>query len=110
MTSHDAFGYFARHYGIRVVGAALPSLSTSAEPDAKALTELAATIRRSGVTTIFAEDSVDPRLERAIARASGATVGPALFADSLGPADGPAGTYLGMLRTNAERIIAGLAA
>ena len=37
VTNHDAFGYFAAHYGITVVGSVIPSLSTSAEPSARSL-------------------------------------------------------------------------
>src|SRR5438270_2835908 len=49
VTDHDAFGYFARRYRIRVAGAVIASLSSAAEPGARALTRLAATIRREGV-------------------------------------------------------------
>ena len=49
VTDHDAFGYFAPRYGIRIVGAAIGSLSTSAEPDARHLAELVRTIQRQHV-------------------------------------------------------------
>jgi len=108
VTDHDAFGYFARHFRIRVVGTVIPSLSTAAEPAAKDVAALAATIRREGVRTVFPESSVDPRLQRAIAQESGATLGAPLFGDTLGPANTPAGTYLGMMRSNMDAIIAGI--
>lgn len=108
VTDHDAFGYFAKHFRIRVVGTVIPSLSTAAEPAAKDVAALAATIRREGVRTVFPESSVDPRLQRAIAHESGATLGEPLFGDTLGPADTPAGTYLGMMRSNMDAIIAGI--
>ncbi len=108
VTDHDAFGYFARHFGIRVVGTVIPSLSTAAEPAANDVAALAATIRREGVRTVFPESSVDPRLERAIAEEAGATLGKPLYGDTLGPAGTPAGTYLGMMRANMDAIIAGM--
>ena len=84
VTSHDALGYFARRYGIDVVGTVIPALSTSAQPSAGDVTRLVDTIRAAGVKTIFAESSVNPKVEQAIAREAGARVGPPLWADSLG--------------------------
>jgi len=108
VTDHDAFGYFAKRYGITVVGTVIPSLSTAAEPSAGDVTRLVSTIRREGVRVVFSESSVDPRLQRAIAKESGATLGAPLYGDSLGPADQPAGTYLGMMRANMDAIVAGI--
>jgi ABC-type Zn uptake system ZnuABC Zn-binding protein ZnuA len=108
VTDHDAFGYFARRYGITIVGTVIPSLSTAAEPSAGDVTRLVSTIRREGVRVVFSESSVDPRLQRAIADESGATLGAPLYGDSLGPAGQPAGTYLGMMRANMDAIVAGI--
>lgn len=108
VTDHDAFAYFAKHFGIEVVGTVIPSLSTAAEPAAKDVVALTETIRRENVRTVFPESSVDPRLERAIAEEAGATLGDPLFADTLGPAGTAAGTYLGMMRSNMDAIIAGI--
>ncbi len=110
VTDHDAFGYFAPRYGIRIVGAAIGSLSTSAEPDARHLAELVRTIQRQHVAVVFAEESVDPALAKSLAKDAGVTVGAGLYADSLGPSDGPAGTYVGMMRQDMERMVAGFLA
>lgn len=107
VTDHDAFGYFARRYGITVVGTVIPSLSTAAEPSARDLAELSRTIRQEGVGAVFSEASVDDRLQKAIAEEAGATLGNPLYGDTLGPAGQPAGTYLGMMRSNMDAIIAG---
>ena len=61
MTTHDALGYYARRYGIRVVGAVIPSRSTRAQPSAGEIAALVDTIRREGVQAIFAESSVNAR-------------------------------------------------
>jgi ABC-type Zn uptake system ZnuABC Zn-binding protein ZnuA len=107
VTNHDALGYFADHYGITVVGAVIPALSTEARASAGETQDLVRTIRREGVSTIFPESSVNPKLEKAIASEAGAKVGPALWADSLGPKGSPGATYLGSLRFNAEAMAEG---
>jgi ABC-type Zn uptake system ZnuABC Zn-binding protein ZnuA len=106
VTSHDAFGWFARRYDIEVLGSVIPGRSTSAQPSAGDVRELVAAIRREGVRTIFPESALNPRLEQAIARDAGAKVGPALYADTLGPS----GTYLGALRHDAAAMAAGFGA
>lgn len=108
VTDHDAFGYFAARYGITVVGTVLPSLSTAAEPSAKDLAALTGTIRREGVRVVFSEASIDQRLQATLADEAGIRLGDPLYGDALGPADSPAGTYLGMMRSNMDAIIAGI--
>jgi zinc/manganese transport system substrate-binding protein len=107
VTNHDALGYFADRYGITVVGAVIPALSTAARASAGETQDLVRTIRREGVSTIFPESSVNPKLEKAIAAEARAKVGPPLWADSLGPKGSPGATYLGSLRFNAEAMADG---
>jgi zinc/manganese transport system substrate-binding protein/manganese/iron transport system substrate-binding protein len=107
VTNHDALGYFARRYDITVVGAVIPALTTAARASAGETRELVETVRRERVTTIFPESSVNPRLERAIAAESGATVGPALWADSLGPKGSTGATYLDSMRFDAQAMAEG---
>jgi ABC-type Zn uptake system ZnuABC Zn-binding protein ZnuA len=107
VTNHDALGYFADRYGIEVVGAVIPALSTAARASAGETQELIATIRRERVTTIFPESSLNPKLEKAIAAEAGAKVGPALWADTLGPKDSDGATYLGAMRSNAAAMAEG---
>jgi ABC-type Zn uptake system ZnuABC Zn-binding protein ZnuA len=108
VTDHDAFGYFAARYGIRIVGTVIPSLTTQAEPSAKAVTELTATVRREGVRAIFSEASIDPKLEKALADETGIRLGDPLYGDALGAPDTPGATYVGMMRSNMDAIIAGI--
>jgi zinc/manganese transport system substrate-binding protein len=54
VTTHDAFAYYARRYGIEVIGTVIPSLSTQGQPSAGETAELVRTIRAEGVETIFA--------------------------------------------------------
>jgi len=108
VTTHDALGYYARRYGLEVIGAVIPSLSTEAQPSAGETASLIATIRRTGVRAIFAESSVNPKVEAAIARETGAKVGAALWADTLGPAESDGATYLEAIASNTDAIAAGL--
>jgi ABC-type Zn uptake system ZnuABC Zn-binding protein ZnuA len=108
VTTHDALGYYADRYGIDVVGALIPSRSTAAQPSARDTQELVEQIESEGVEAIFPESSLDPRLERAVARETGAEVGEALWADTLGPADSDGATYVDSIRSNTAALVEGL--
>jgi zinc/manganese transport system substrate-binding protein len=105
VTNHDALGYFIAEYGLHFVGSVFPSLDVSAEPNPAQLAKLADTIRSEGVTAIFSESAVNPRLAKAIADESGAkVVDTPLYTDSLGPPGSPGASLDGMLLHNAEVI------
>jgi zinc/manganese transport system substrate-binding protein len=108
VTTHDALGYFARRYGVEVVGAVIPSLSTQAQPSARDVNELVDQIRAEGVEAIFPEAAVSQKLEQAISREAGAEVGGELYADTLGPQDSDGATYLGAMRANARALAEGM--
>ncbi|WP_354698341.1 hypothetical protein DSM112329_04014 [Paraconexibacter sp. AEG42_29] len=107
VTDHDAFGYFARRYGITVVGAVIPSQSTQAQPSAGEISDLAQLIRRERVKAVFPESSLNDKLAQAIARQTGATAGRELYGDTLGEAGSAGATYLGMERANADAMVRG---
>jgi len=108
VTTHDALGYYADRYGLQVVGAVIPSLSTQAQASAGEVTKLVDTIKREQVKAIFAESSVNPKLERVIADQAGATIGKALWADTLGPRGSDGDTYLKSIASNTRAIADGL--
>ena len=110
VTTHDSLGYFARRYGIEVVGSVIPSLSTHAQASAGDVEELVEQIERERVEAVFPESSVNPDIERAIAREAGAVVGPPLYADSLGAQDSAGGTYLRALAHDARALVRGMSA
>jgi ABC-type Zn uptake system ZnuABC Zn-binding protein ZnuA len=110
VTDHDALGYYADRYAIEVVGTVIPALSTQAQASAGEVAQLVRTIRATGVSTIFPESSVNPKLTRAIARDAHASVGPALYADSLGAKGSGGATYLGSLRSNTRALVRGFTA
>jgi zinc/manganese transport system substrate-binding protein len=107
VTTHDALGPYARRYGIDVIGAVIPSLSTSGQPSAGETAELVRTIRDEDVRAIFAESSVDTKVEQAIARETGATVGKALWADTLGPQGSDGATYVASIAANTRALVEG---
>jgi zinc/manganese transport system substrate-binding protein len=108
VTNHEVFGYFAERYGFEVVGAVIPGGSTLAEPSAAELAGLAREIDELGVAAIFAETSSPSRLAEALAAEGTDVEVVELYTESLGEAGSPGDSYVGMVRTNAERIAAAL--
>lgn len=110
MTNHHVFGYFAQRFDFEVIGAVLPSGTTLASPSAADLEELARTVEDAGVPTIFADSSQPQKLAEALSEEVDLDVEVTpLFSESLTEADGEAGTYIDMQRTNAKAIADGLA-
>jgi ABC-type Zn uptake system ZnuABC Zn-binding protein ZnuA/ABC-type Mn2+/Zn2+ transport system permease subunit len=108
ITDHDAFGYFAARYGLKMVGTVIPARTTVAQPSAGELARLADTIEREHVRAVFPESSVSADVAREIARQTGADASHVLYADSLGPAGSRGANYIGMLVANADSIVRGL--
>jgi len=107
VTTHDALGYYARRYGIEVIGTVIPSLSTQGQPSAGETAKLIDTIKREQVRAIFAESSVNAKVEQAIARETGAKIGKPLWADTLGPKGSDGATYLESIAANTQALVAG---
>lgn len=110
VSDHDAFGYFARRYAIEVVGAVIPATTTQAQASAGEISALARTVKAAGVSAIFPESSLNPRLAQALARRTGAKVGGTLYADTLGPRGSRGATYVGSMRANADALVRGFTA
>jgi ABC-type Zn uptake system ZnuABC Zn-binding protein ZnuA len=109
VTDHDALGYFIDEYGLEFIGSIFPSLDVSSEPSAQEIEALVAEIRGQGVTAIFTESSVNPRLAAAVADETDAhLVDEPIYTDSLGPDGSGAETLDGMLLHNARVIRDGL--
>jgi ABC-type Zn uptake system ZnuABC Zn-binding protein ZnuA len=104
VTDHDAFGYFARAFGLEVVGAVFPTTATDAEPSAQDTAELLDAIEREGVKAIFSETSVSAKLSETLASDAGIAIIDELYSDSLGEEGSGAETVHGMLLTNARTI------
>ena len=98
VTSHDAFGYLAAAYGLEQVS--LAGLSPEDEASPKRLKEVAAFAKEHGVTTVFFEELVSPKVAESLAREVGAR------AQVLSPLEGPpeTGDYLTAMRENLDRL------
>jgi zinc/manganese transport system substrate-binding protein len=102
ITSHDAFGYFVKAYGIEFI--APQGVSTEAEASARDVARIIRQIKAQKVPAVFLENITNPRLAEQIARESGAKIGGRLYSDALSAADGPAGTYIAMMKHNISQI------
>jgi zinc/manganese transport system substrate-binding protein len=107
ITTHDAFGYFGTAYGFRFI--APEGVSTETEASARDVAKIIRQIKAQKIPAVFLENVTDPRLVRSIAAESGATVGGTLYSDALSPPDGPASTYIDMMRNNVRELSAALA-
>ena len=107
VTNHDALGYFADRYGFQVIGTVIPSGSTLAAASPAGLQELVELIEETGVAAIFSESTHSSDDTEALGREAGVQV-VSLNTGSLGPADSSSGTYIGFIRTNAQKIAEGL--
>ena len=106
ITSHDAFQYYGRAYGLRLE--AILGTSTDADAQTNDVARVVALIEESGVPAVFIESTVNPKLIRQIAEDTDARIGGSLFSDSLGDAYSAAPTYLDMLRANTRTIVTAL--
>ncbi len=102
VTFHDAFGYYARAYGITIVGVAVEA--PGQDPSAQEIAALIKAIRAAGVTSVFSEVQFPSKVLDQIAAETGAVVLEDLYSDALGAA--PADTYVGAMQKNADAILA----
>ncbi|WP_317494245.1 metal ABC transporter solute-binding protein, Zn/Mn family [Haloechinothrix sp. LS1_15] len=111
VTSHDAFRYFGRAYDIDV--AAIQGISTEEEATTSDVSRVADIVVDTGVPAVFMESSVPSNTLDAVIAAAGqqghdVRIGAELYGDAAGDDGTKEGTYIGMLRANAERIADGL--
>ena len=102
VTSHDAFQYFGRDYGVTFL--APQGLSTESEASAQDVARLIKQMRKQDISAVFIENITDRRLLEQIARETGAAIGGTLYPGALSGNDGPAATYLKMMRHNATTL------
>jgi manganese/zinc/iron transport system substrate-binding protein len=103
VTSHDAFGYFGRAYGLEVLG--VQGLSTESEAGLQRINELVDVLVERKIAAVFVESSVSPRniqavIDGAKSRGHEVVIGGELFSDAMGDDGTWEGTYVGMLDHN----------
>lgn len=108
ITAHDAFGYFGKAYGVKVMG--LQGISTAAEFGLQDIKRLKDVIVQNQVKAVFVETSVSPRfIESLVAgvKAEGheISIGGELYSDAMGPIGTETDNYLGMVKSNVKTIV-----
>jgi len=105
VTFHDAFPYFARHFGFELVGVILENVGQ--DPSAADLAALVDKVKAAHVKAVFSEAQFSPRLSETLADEAGvSTVVTTLYNDAL--SDAPADTYAGLMRWNVDQIVPAL--
>jgi zinc/manganese transport system substrate-binding protein len=102
ITAHDAFGYFAAAYGVQFI--APQGVSANADVSAKDVARIIRQIKAQRIPAVFIENVGDSGLMRRVAEESGAKVGGKLYSDALSKPDGPASTYIDMMRHNVREL------
>ncbi|KJV08909.1 metal ABC transporter substrate-binding protein [Elstera litoralis] len=106
ITSHDAFGYYGKAYGVSF--RAPQGMNTDSEASAKDVAKLISQIRKEKIKAVFVENISDPRLTQQLAKEAGAVIGGALYSDALSATGGPAARYLDMMRHNTKTLVTGM--
>jgi zinc transport system substrate-binding protein len=103
VTSHAAFGWLARRYGLRQEGVA--GIDPESEPGPDRIADLADLVARTGTTTVFTEDLVSPKVADALAREAGVKT------ETLSPLEGltdaqraHGATYVSVMRANLRKL------
>ncbi|MDX1684139.1 MAG: zinc ABC transporter substrate-binding protein [Saprospiraceae bacterium] len=103
ITSHDAFQYYGRRYGLQLE--AILGTSTDADVQTSDIQRVTQIINEKPVPAVFIESTVNPKLLQQLADDNGIVIGGQLYSDSLGDEDGPAPTYEKMIRHNTDVIV-----
>lgn len=106
VTCEGAFSYLAKDYGLQEVY--LWAINSESQGSPKQVVKVIETVKENNIPAVFCESTVEPKLQREVAEATGAKLGGVLYVDSLSNADGPASTYLALLEHTARTIISGL--
>jgi zinc transport system substrate-binding protein len=96
VVSHEAFGYLAKAYGLTQIG--ISGLSPDAEPSPARLKSVTELVRAQGVSTIYYETLVDPKVAQTVADETGATT--AVLDPLEGLAAGASGDYVSIMQKN----------
>ena len=103
VTSHAAFGYFARAYGVRVLAA--QGLAAEGQASASQVAALIRQIRAERITAVFIEGQRSQAVLERLAADAGVAPRGRLYADTLSTPDGPAPGYEAMVRHNVGLIV-----
>jgi len=106
ITSHDAFSYFGKRYGLRLE--AIMGISTEADAQTSDIVRVTEVLRKYNVPAVFIESTINPKMIQRIAEDNSVAIGGELYADSLGPKGSEGATYYKMLKHNTDVIVSAL--
>ena len=107
VVDHLALGYFADRYGFQQLGAVIPGFSTMSEPSAQDLARLEGLIKSRSIPAIFiSHTTVSPLIDQ-VARDTGVAI-VRLYIGALSRPNGPAPTYLDLMRYDVNAIVRAL--
>ncbi len=108
VTTHDAFQYYAKAYGLTVAGT-LIGMSTEEQPSAQTVKRLSDDIQKARVPAIFAETTINPALIKTVAAEAKVKLAEQeLYSDSIGAPGTEADSYIKMLKVNTRTIVEAL--
>jgi len=108
VTTHDAFQYYGRAYGLSIVGT-LIGISTEEQPSAQTVQRLVEAVKAAGVPAIFAETTINPALITTVAEEAGVKLAPRqLYSDSIGAPGSEGDSYIKMMEANTRTIVEAL--
>lgn len=108
VTTHDAFQYYGRAYGIAIAGT-LIGISTEEQPSAQTVQRLVESIKKIGVSAIFAETTINPALIKTVAQEAGVKLASnQLYSDSIGAKGSQGDSYIKMMEANTRTIVEAL--
>ncbi|MEN9920458.1 MAG: hypothetical protein RL538_351 [Candidatus Parcubacteria bacterium] len=106
VSCEGAFSYLTNDYGLEEQY--LWAINSESQGSPQQVAKIIGVVKEKQVPAVFCESTVEPRIQQEVVAATGAKLGGTLYVDSLSPKDGPASTYLEMLRHTAKTIISGL--
>jgi len=108
ITTHDAFQYYARAYGLTVAGT-LIGISTEEQPSAQTVKRLVESVKATGTPAIFAETTINPTLIETVSKSAGVKLSPQkLYSDSIGAPGSDGDSYIKMMVANTTAIVQNL--
>jgi len=106
VTCEGAFSYLASDYGLEEQY--LWAINSDAQGSPQQIAKIIEIVKANNIPAVFCESTVEPRIQQEVVSATNARLGGILYVDSLSPKDGPASTYLLLLKHTADTIITGL--
>jgi ABC-type Zn uptake system ZnuABC Zn-binding protein ZnuA len=104
VTDHLVYGYFAERFGFEQIGAIIPGFSTISSPSAKDMAAIESAIQAHNVKAVFVSESTSPTLVHRVSEDTGVSL-VRLYHGSLSESDGPAASYIDMLRFNVSAMV-----